>query len=231
MQRDSVLRVTRTHGEIRRFYDRLSGVYDLLAARFETPLITRALAALDARPGERLLEIGCGTGHALAALAEAVGPSGTVVGVDLSEHMLHRTAGLLERRRSPDATALVCGDAVSLPLADGWADKILMTFTLELFDTPEIPVVLGECLRILRPGGRLAVASLSRPANRWRSVQVYEWVHRRFPSFATCRPIHVEAGLARAGFAIRDVARVVAVLPIEMVLAERVATRRPPGRA
>jgi demethylmenaquinone methyltransferase/2-methoxy-6-polyprenyl-1,4-benzoquinol methylase len=161
----------------------------------------------------------------MVALAEAVGPCGAIIGIDLSERMLHRSAALLARAESRGATTLVCADAACVPLPAGWADKILMTFTLELFDTPEIPLVLGECLRILRPGGRLAVASLSRPAKPRQSVRIYEWAHRRFPSFATCRPIHVEAALTGAGFTIKEVARVVAVLPIEIVIAEHPTPR------
>ena len=66
-------------------YDRLSRVYDLLTTAGESHIRRQALAMLDTRPGERLLEIGCGTGKAMVELAKI---AGCVVGVDLSPGML-----------------------------------------------------------------------------------------------------------------------------------------------
>ena len=93
-----------------------------------------------------------GTGHSLAQLADAVGAEGKVFGIDLSEGMRARARERL----------LSCGDATRLSYPDGSIDAVFMSFTLELFDTPEIPQVLAECKRVLRAGGRIGVVAITK---------------------------------------------------------------------
>ena len=83
----SVLRVLQTKDETRAFYDKISGVYDLLAEHSEGPVRQTGLDRLALARGERVLEIGYGTGHCLVQIAKAVGPEGKVFGIDLSEGM------------------------------------------------------------------------------------------------------------------------------------------------
>src|SRR5688500_17640408 len=78
-------------------YDTLAPVYDAVAAPFEWPMVRRGLALLEAKQGERVLEVGHGTGRALEVLATAVGPGGKVVGLDLSSGMARVAAARLAR--------------------------------------------------------------------------------------------------------------------------------------
>lgn len=82
------MRVFQSKEQTRAFYNKISGVYDLLSERSEAPMRKMGLNILKAVAGERVFEIGCGTGHCLVALAKAVGPKGTVFGLDLSDKML-----------------------------------------------------------------------------------------------------------------------------------------------
>ena len=81
------LRVFQTKAETKAFYNKISHVYDLLAEHSEGPMRRAGLDQLDAKPGEKVLEIGFGTGHALVSLAQSVGPTGRVYGLDLSDGM------------------------------------------------------------------------------------------------------------------------------------------------
>jgi ubiquinone/menaquinone biosynthesis C-methylase UbiE len=197
-----VLRVLQSKEETRAFYDKIAGVYDLLAERSEQPVRQAGLKMLDARPGERVLEIGFGTGHSLLELAQAVGPSGRVLGIDLSERMTQVAQALVRKRGLQDRVELVCGDVLHLPYEPESLDGAFMSFTLELFDTPEIPQVLAECRRVLKAGGRIVVVGMSRVRPDGLLTEVFEWTHRHFPNYLDCRPILVRQALEDAGFAI-----------------------------
>jgi demethylmenaquinone methyltransferase/2-methoxy-6-polyprenyl-1,4-benzoquinol methylase len=197
---DRIARVSRSKQAARAAYDRMSRWYDRMTVRSEAGLTDLGLEMLDARAGERVLEIGPGTGRALESLAKAVGSTGKVFGLDLSPGMLEVAGARLQAGGLAGRVGFSCGDAVRPGFASGACDAIFMSFVLDLIDTPEIPLVLGECHRTLRAGGRIAVVSLAkRPGT---AVRVYEWFHARLPSFVDCRPICAGASLERAGFSI-----------------------------
>lgn len=225
-----VLRVFQSKDETRAFYNKISQVYDLLADRSEEPVRQAALGKLNARSGEKVLEIGFGTGHCLVALAQATGSSGKVYGIDLSEGMLKIAREKLESEGFANRAELTCGDATSLPYPDEMLDAVFMSFTLELFDTPEIPKVLAECLRVLRAGGRILVAGMSKEGEDGVILHLYEWTHKHFPNFVDCRPIFVRHSIEAAGFIINSVEKKVIWVPVEIVLAVKGRhPRRPPS--
>ena len=180
-------------------YDRIGVAYDLIADPAEHQARDRGLDLLNARSGECVLEIGAGTGRALVRLAQAVGRSGEVCGLDSSGGMLR----LARQRVSsvPGHVNLQQGDGRSLPYLAASFDATFMSFTLELFDPPDIELVLSEVKRVARPPrGRLAVVCLSAMPEPGIVAQAYEWLHRRFPHLIDCRPIDVLRHLKRAGY-------------------------------
>lgn len=212
-----ILRVFQTKDQTRAFYNKISKAYDLLADRSEAPVRRAGLDLLKIRPGEQVLEIGCGTGHSLVWLAQAVGPEGTVYGLDLSEQMLKRTRENLVKANMLKRTRLRRGDATLLPYRDELLDAVFMSFTLELFDTPEIPKVLQECNRVLRTGGRMVVVGMSKEGGSDPLTGVFEWAHKHFPNFIDCRPIYVRAALEQAGFRIARALAKHMWIPVEVV--------------
>jgi ubiquinone/menaquinone biosynthesis C-methylase UbiE len=123
------------------------------------PIITRERlrAVLRPEPGERLLEIGVGTGYYSHDLAEWVGPDGTLELFDLQQEFLdHVMRGAGER----GATNLVPtqGDATALPYEDDSVDAVILTAVLG--EIPDTAAALGEIRRVLKPGGRLVVGEL-----------------------------------------------------------------------
>lgn len=209
-------------------YDRVAAVYDLAENPFEHRARNRGLQLLGARPGERILEVGPGTGHALAALARSTGPAGQVTGVDLSTRMLGRARRRAARAGCASRVALIQGDAHQLPLAAGVYDAVFMSFVLELIDTPAIPPLLRECRRVLRPGGRLGVVSLQLTKPPPVMARLYLAVRRYLPSVLDCRPIPVAELLTATGW---DLVAVQALSLSGLPAAAAVATpARPPAR-
>ncbi|MFG3440690.1 methyltransferase domain-containing protein [Nonomuraea sp. NPDC047897] len=113
----------------------------------------RVLRLLDLRPGHTVVDIGCGPGTDLGAMAAAVAPGGTVVGVDRDPVMVE-TAGA--RLAGTPGVRVRHGDAHALPLADGIADRARTDRVLQHVDDPAR--ALAEVRRMLRPGGHAVLA-------------------------------------------------------------------------
>jgi len=215
-------RVLRSKREAQANYDRIARWYDLAEDFWERKLRSAGLRKLGASEEESILDVGIGTGHETVALAGSVGESGRVVGIDLSRRMLRIARSRIEREGLKGRVDLLQCDAVRLPFKAETFDGIFMSFTLELFDTPEILLALNEIKQALRPGGRICVVSLSRSGGRSLARDLYELVHDRFPIVIDCCPIFVRRAMEEASFEVIDATQnSIWGLPVEIVLAER----------
>ncbi len=117
----------------------------------DLPAYAAAVGDAGMPTGGVVVDVGCGTGRALPALRAAVGPTGTIVGVDLTPEML-----AVARERARDSRAdLVLADAQQLPLADATVDAIFAAGLV--MHLPDRDAGLRELARITRPGGRLVL--------------------------------------------------------------------------
>jgi ubiquinone/menaquinone biosynthesis C-methylase UbiE len=220
-----VLRVTRTKAQAKESYDRMSRFYDYFAGLFEGKYRNMALDRLNIARGQTVLEIGFGTGHCLKQIAEAAGEEGKVFGIDISSGMFNASRRRLDKAGLLNRIELICDDATKMPCADNQFDAVFSSFTLELFDSPEIPQVLAEIRRVLKPDGRAGIVSMSKVGRSAPLLKLYEWLHRKIPRYFDCRPIYVEQSIKDAGFRIDYKERVSLMgLPCEIVIGRKLAS-------
>lgn len=117
-----------------------------------------ALATLEVRPGEHLLEVGFGGAYALRLALAAVG-EGHVTGIDISPEMVSRARRTFCGEIAAGRMELLEGDAVALPLPDSTFDAIYTVNTIYFWS--DLSAGLEELFRVLRPGGRLVIAMIS----------------------------------------------------------------------
>ena len=216
--KEKVSRVLRTRKETRNSYDSLSRFYPLFNL-FEGKYKRIGLQTLDIQTGEKILEVGFGTGHCLAHIAESVGDSGRAYGVDISGNMCRTARSNTEKIAGPSSAEIICGDALYLPFKEGSFDALFMSFVLDLFDTPDIPLVLEECRRVLKNNGRICIVALATEGRETSMPDIYGWLHEHFQSVFDCRQIPLRKSVEDAGFRLLEHKKMALLgLPIDVVL-------------
>ncbi len=123
------------------------------------------LAALAPRPGERILDLGCGGGATTARIVKAVGPEGVVTGIDISPDLL----AVARARPGNEAATFREGDAQSWAFEEGVFDALFSRFGCMFFADP--PAAYANLRRALRPGARVVLTAWRDPAaNPWAAL-------------------------------------------------------------
>ena len=192
-------------GEMGRTWARHHAATDRQLAEVGAALIDR----LAPRPGERLLELGCGAGGFALSLAAAVGPAGRVTGIDVSPDLV---AVARERAAGTCTVEIHLADAAHRPMTPGAHDALVSRHGCMFFEDPA--AAFANLRRGLVPGGRVALSAFASPAdNPWASVPADAAAGVLGPAdppapgvpgpFAWAEPRVFETALAEAGF--RDI--------------------------
>ncbi|MFJ4767669.1 class I SAM-dependent methyltransferase [Streptomyces uncialis] len=142
-----------------RAYEALSAV--VFAGR-RRRLYGRLVELSGARPGERALDIGCGTGYLAGLLARSVTPGGTVTGIDPAPAMIDYARRHVRR----DHCTFTRGVAEELPCEEGAFDLVISSLAFHHIPEDRRERALAEMFRVLRPGGRLLLADYRPPRGR-----------------------------------------------------------------
>jgi SAM-dependent methyltransferase len=165
-------------------YDRGVDAYDALWSPVILPPARAVVGALRLRSGNRVVDIGAGTGALTPVLRAEVGSAARVVALDASRGMLHAA-------RSVHGVSAAQADAAALPIADGSADAALLAFVLFHLNDPARGI--AEAARVLRPGGRVGTVTWAREGS-FKAGAVSDSVFA--DSGVPTLPVHrVDAGL------------------------------------
>jgi ubiquinone/menaquinone biosynthesis C-methylase UbiE len=135
-------------------YNAAADAFDAAPLSFWSRYGQRTIDRLELQPGDRVLDVCCGTGASAIPAAIAVGPTGSVLGVDVSEGLL----GLArEKAQHLDNIEFRNHDCMALGLPDGRFDAIVCVFGI--FFLPDMTAALQELWRMVKPGGKLAITS------------------------------------------------------------------------
>lgn len=139
----------------RRLYRRNAPVYDLMARAFEAIRI-RAITSLEARRGETVLDLGCGTGLSFGRLEACIGEEGRIIGLDQSPEMLARASRRVNRSGWPNVL-LIAANAAEAQLPPASVDAVLCCLAHDLATSRE---AMQRAVSALRAGGRFVVAGV-----------------------------------------------------------------------
>lgn len=211
--------------QVRRAYDAYSYFYGLVLAPWHRATCRTVLERAGIGPQDRVLEVAIGPATSFDETCRWT--STLAVGVDLSGKMLRAAARKLRKRGTRNA-ALVQADARFLPFRDQCFDVVLSSHFLDLLPAREIDRVVGEFYRVLKPGGRLALANMSKPEDRGRSLweRLYGLLPAALSAFllGACRPVFSAGIVQQQGFA--DVRREYCR---GMIRSEVVSAKKPPA--
>lgn len=149
------------------------------------------IRAAGVEPGQRALDVGCGTGYFAGLLAQVVGPGGLVLGIDASPEMIRYAT----RRRGRPNCQFQLGTAESLGLPTDQFDVVVSSLFMHHLPADVQPVALAEMRRVLRPGGTLLIAEAQVPRARiWRLLARLHGVDRMAEAVADLERVIADAG-------------------------------------
>ncbi|OBF51446.1 methyltransferase [Mycobacterium sp. 852002-53434_SCH5985345] len=180
--------------QARAVYNRIGRIQDWQAF-YEDATTDRLVANAALAGGQTIFEFGCGTGRLAARLLETLPAGVNYLGVDISPVMINIATGRLAAW-SKRASAVLVDGSLPLPADGGSADRVLSTFVFDLLAEDYARAVLDDLRRILKPDGRLCLASLSYGDQLLERAVCRAWtgLWRLAPQLVGgCRPITVSA--------------------------------------
>jgi len=197
---NGMIESTYTDDKTKKYYAWRASNYDALA-QWEQEFHAEAVQMANAQKGQRVLVVACGTGRGMIELAQAVGLTGRVDALDLSEAMIDQARAKSEKLGLSDHVHFRQGNARVLPYPDETFDVVYNSYMFDLIPLDGFVPILNEMARVLKPGGKLVLLNMSKPDERKTFYEsIYQWTG------IPCRPVLMAPYLASLDF--RDIQRI-----------------------
>ncbi len=213
---------------IKQAYNRRSWLYSKTVARMEWGYHLAALDRANIRTGEKILEVAVGSGLTLTELATRADPATKIYGIDTSTGMLALAKQNLMAHGFSNFE-LKEADSRKLPFEKNTFDVLYNGYMLDLIPERDMPKILAEFYRVLKPGGRMILLNMSK---RDESVRTFrESLYSALPAklvlyvLGGCRPVLMEGATKAAGFENIQRTFLAGKFPSEVVLATKPVTQ------
>lgn len=194
--KSTMVEATHSEDKVKKYYHWRASNYDA-GSVFEIEHHLEAIRLAEIQEGQRVLDVACGTGRATLDLAKAVGRSGFVEALDLSEDMLGQAQTKLKRAGLSERVEFKQGNARTLPSQDATYDVVYNGYMFDLIPNDGFLPILQEFFRVLKPGGKIVLVNMSKPDSR---KTFYETIYEFGAAVMPCRPVLMSPILETAGF-------------------------------
>lgn len=188
---------------IKRAYNRRSWLYSKTIAQMEWEHHVTALKEANIKAGEKILEVAVGPGLTIVELAKRAGRQTMIYGVDTSSRMLSLTEQNLHSHGFSNFQ-LKEADCRELPFENNTFDFLYNGYMLDLIPVQDMPKILNEFYRVLKPGGQMILLNMSKPdlSTKAPRERLYEVLPDKLVLYLLggCRPVLMEGGVRNTGF-------------------------------
>ncbi|SET90125.1 demethylmenaquinone methyltransferase / 2-methoxy-6-polyprenyl-1,4-benzoquinol methylase [Salinibacillus kushneri] len=213
---DQRSKAEKVHNVFEKIYDKYDVMNSVISFQRHKAWRKDVMKRMDVKPGDKALDVCCGTGDWTFALGDIVGKAGQVIGIDFSQNMLSIAQDKLDQNNLPQIS-FKHGDAMNLPFEDHSFDYVTIGFGLR--NVPDYLHVLKEMTRVVKPGGKVVCLETSQPTIPVyrqlyyfyfkfimplfgkifaKSYNEYAWLHesaKDFPNRKALKELFIEAGL------------------------------------
>ena len=183
VQTSQIIETSYTDNRTEKYYAWRASNYDRLA-EWEQPYHKEAVELANAMEGQRVLVAACGTGRGMNLLVKAVGKTGRVDALDLSENMLIEAQAKMNQLGNAEIVHFHHGNVRNLPFANNVFDIVYNAYMFDLIELDGFLPILKEMERVLKPGGKIVLLNMSKPdGNTTFYERIYRWTG------IPCRPV------------------------------------------
>jgi demethylmenaquinone methyltransferase/2-methoxy-6-polyprenyl-1,4-benzoquinol methylase len=195
-----IVETSYTDNRTKQYYAWRASNYDKLA-EWEQPYHNEAVELANAKEGQRVLVAACGTGRGMDLLAKALGPTGRIDALDLSEDMLKKAQAKMKQHGNIGNIHFHHGNVRDLPFTDNVFDIVYNAYMFDLIELDGFLPILTEMKRVLKPQGKIVLLNMSKPdGNTTFYERIYRWTG------IPCRPVLMAPYLQSLNF--HDVKRI-----------------------